>query len=311
MKVFLAGATGVLGRGLVAELQTRGHDVVGLSRSDANDLTLQRLGATPKRADLFDAASLAKAAEGCEVVVRAATHISTKPKPTDADWSLNDRIRREGTRALLDAARRVGARRYVQESIAWLARPDDGAPFTEASPPRPDRVTASALDAERMAAEARGLQTATLRLGFLYGPETAHTRQFAAMLRKRRLPVIQPGTAPLSFLHTQDAARALADAVEGDAAGLYHVVDDRPTPIGQHLDDFAALLHAPRPMRVPQWLGRLGAGAYVTRFLTTPMVTRADAFKRAFGWKPIHATTDEGLRNVVERWKTEGFEPGR
>lgn len=197
MKVFLAGATGVLGRGLVAELRNRGHDVVGLSRTDANDLTLQRLGATPHRADLFDAASLANAAQACEVIVRAATHVSTKPRPTEPDGDLNDRIRREGTRALLDAARRVGARRYVQESIAWLARPDDGAPFTEKSAPRPDRITASALDAERMAAEAKGLDAVTLRFGFLYGPETAHTRQFAAMLRKRRLPVIRPGTAPL------------------------------------------------------------------------------------------------------------------
>lgn len=311
MRAFVAGATGVLGRGLVAELRSRGHEVMGLSRSDANDRVLGQLGVTPRRADLFDAASLARAAEGCDVVVRAATFISTRSRPTKADWATNDRIRREGTRALLDAARQVGARRYVQESVAWVARPDDGRPFDERTPPSPDAITASCLDAERLADEARahGLRTATLRFGWLYGPETPHTRAFAQMLRRRRLPVVTPGTAPLSFLHTRDAARAFADAVEGDATGLYHVVDDRPTPAGGFLDGLARVAGAPRPMRIPAWLSRLAAGGYVTRFLTAPMVTRADAFKAAFGWKPLHPTVKDGLRQVEETWRKEGFAP--
>lgn len=303
MRVFVAGATGAIGRVLVPELRARGHEVVGLSRSDSNDLTLSRLGARSVRANLFDADSLARAMEGCDAVVRAATHISTKPKPTDADWQVNDRIRREGTRALLDAARRAGARRYVQESIVWVARPEDCAPFDESSPPRPDRMTASTLDAERLAAQAEGVEAVTLRLGWLYGEDTAHTRQFADLLRKRRLPVISPASTPLSFLHVRDAARAFADAVEGGGRGVFHVTDDRPTPVGDFFDAFARLLGAPRPLRVPPWIARIAAGAYVTRFLTTPMITRADAFRREYGWKPLHPTPEEGLRQVVAAWR--------
>lgn len=307
MRVFLAGATGVLGRGVTKELVARGHEVVGLARSPENESTLQALGARPRRADLFDPASLARAAEGCEVVVRTATFISKRSRPRREEWAMNDRIRREGTRALLDAARRVGAGRYLQESIVWVARPGDGRPFDEATPPNPDAITASALDAERLAAQAEGLRTATLRLGWLYGPETAHTRAFLDLLRKRRLPVIRPDATPLAFLHTEDAARALADAIERDVEGVHHVVAARPSPVGAFFDAFAREVGAARPMRVPLWVGRLGAGAYVARFLTTPMVTSADRFQRVTGWKPRHATTDEGLRAVAEAWRKEGL----
>ena len=299
MRAFVAGATGALGRTLVRQMVADGHEVVGLARSDRNEATLRGLGARPVRADIFDADSLARAAEGCEAVVRTATFISTRSKPTREDWAMNDRIRREGTRNLLDAARRVDARLFLQESVVWVARPDDGTPFDESSPPRPDEVTRSALDAEQMAA-ASGIPAMTLRLGWLYGPDTAHTRQFADMLRRRRLPVIGSGETPLSFLHVDDAGSAFLAAAKRPKPGPWHVVDDRPTPIARFLDRFAELVGAPRPMRVPAWLARVGAGAYVTRFLTTPMVTRNAPFRQATGWAPRYATVDEGLRQTAE-----------
>lgn len=298
MRVFVAGATGVLGRSLVPLLVDHGHEVIGLSRSEANDQALRRMGATPARADLFDADALARAAKGAEVVVRAATHISTRPRKED--WALNDRIRREGTRALVEAAKRVGAHRFVQESIAWVARPDDGSPFDEKSPPRPDAVTRSALDAERIAAES-GLDAVTLRFGWLYGADTPHVRQFADMLRKRRLPVLGDGRAPLSFLHVSDAGTALATAVEGAPTGLWHVVDDEPTPVGDFLDALADAVGARRPRRIPAWVGRLVAGPYVTKVLTTPMLTSSRPYQDASGWRPKLRSAREGIRADAPR----------
>ncbi len=298
-KVFIAGATGVIGRSTVRALVAAGHDVIGLSRSAANDDLLRSLGATPARGDLFDADSLAAAAKGADVVVRAATHISKKAKPTEEDWALNNRIRRDGTRALLDAAARVGARRFVQESVCWLARPDDGAPYDEASPVNPDRNTASAVEAENLAA-ASAIPSATLRFGWLYGSDTAHSRAFAAMLKNRRLPVLGDGSAPLSFLHAEDAGTAMAAAITSDITGVYHVTDGHPTPVATFLDAFARALGAPRPMRVPVWIGRLAAGKDVARFMTVPSVTTADAFRKATGWEPRHPRVAEGVREIAE-----------
>ena len=315
MRVLVAGATGAIGRPLVRTLLERGHDVVGVARSDDNERLLRKLGATPRRADLFDARALARAAEGAEVVIRAATHIPTRGRGTRAEWATNDRIRRDGTRALLAAAREAGARRFVQESIVWVARPPyggggGGAPFDETSPVHPDEKVASAIDAERIAAEADGdLATLTLRLGWLYGPDTEHTRQFARMLRGRRLPVIAGGAAPLSFLHVEDAARAFADAAESDARGILHVVDERPTPVAAFFDDLAKRVGAPRPMRVPRWAGVLGAGPFITRLLTTPMVTDAKRMREATVWKPKFATVEQGLDHVQRTWRDEGFTP--
>src|SRR5580704_5915446 len=104
MKVFIAGATGVLGRRLVQQFIERGHSAVCAARSAKNEITIGKLRGESRRADLFDADSLARAAEGSDVVIHAATAIPTSAKPRPEDWKTNDRIRREGTRALAEAA---------------------------------------------------------------------------------------------------------------------------------------------------------------------------------------------------------------
>src|ERR1700674_4221623 len=125
MKVFIAGASGVLGRRLIRQLAARGHSVVGQVRSAKAESVVQAAGGTPRHADLFDAESLAKAAEGCDTVIHAATAIPTRRKTTSADWAMNDHIRRKGTRCLTEAAAKIGAKTYVQQSITWVARPKD------------------------------------------------------------------------------------------------------------------------------------------------------------------------------------------
>lgn len=190
MKVFVAGATGVLGRGIVRQLVGRGHEVVGLVRDDEGQRVVAALGGVGRRASIFDPDSLARAAEGSEVVVHAATAIPLKARAAARDWEMNDRIRREGTRALAGCAALVGARLYVQQSIVWVATPADGAFFDEDSEARPDEVSRSAFDGERIAFEAAGrggFRAAVLRCGWFYGPDAGHTRMFGRELMKRRL----------------------------------------------------------------------------------------------------------------------------
>jgi nucleoside-diphosphate-sugar epimerase len=310
MQVFVAGATGVLGRRIVRRFLEAGYKVAGLSRSERNDAQLQTLGAEPKRADLFDSDSLARAAEGADIVTHAATAIPTQPKPRPADWELNDRIRREGTRALAEAAARIGARLFLFQSITWVARHNDGSPFDESSPINPDPLTQSAADGEQIAREIgarRGLAVGILRCGLFCAPDAASTRMFGEALRRRRLPIVGRGDARWSLVHAADAAGAFLSAANAGREGLWHVVDDEPVSVGELLGTLAAKLGAPPPRRVPRWLARLVGGEIVARFMTTPTATSNRRLREETGWAPRFPTYREGLKDVVAAWRAEGF----
>src|SRR5579864_9815429 len=147
MKIFIAGASGVLGRRLVRGIVSRGHSVIGQVRSPKAEAAVKAAGGEPRQADLFDAESLARAADGCDTVIHAATAIPTKQKTVPADWAMNDHIRRKGTRCLTEAAAKIGAKTYLQQSITWVARPKDQSPFDEDSPIAPEPAIQSAIDA--------------------------------------------------------------------------------------------------------------------------------------------------------------------
>ena len=310
MKVFVQGATGVLGRRLVRDFAAAGDEVVGLSRSEKGDAAVKAAGGTPARADVFDAASLAAAAAGAEAVIRAATAIPPTLRPSPKAFAQNSRLRTEGTKALLAAASRVGAKVFLQESIVWAARPPDGSPFDEASAVHPDAISASVVEAEALARSmgADGkMVTTTLRMGNFYGPETWHTRLLGERLKAHKLPLIGPGTAEFAIVHADDAASAFVAAAHHPRAGIFHVMDDQAAPIGDILNEFARLLKARPPGHVPKWLARLAAGKYTAEFFTLPMRTSNARFKRAFGWKPHYPTYRETLDQVVAAWRAEGF----
>jgi nucleoside-diphosphate-sugar epimerase len=270
VRVFVAGATGVLGRRLVREFCARGDSVVGLVRSPAGEQLVASLGGESRRADLFDAEALARAAEGCEVIVHAATSIPVKTRPGPKDWQMNDRIRREGTRALAACAAKVGAKLYLQQSVIWIARPADGSPFDEDAPAEPDPVSRSAFDGEEIAGEAggkHGFDVSVLRCGWFYGADAAHTRFFADGLRARRLPVIGKGDAVRAILHLDDAADAFVAASAAPRSGLWHVVDDRPVSVREFMDYFAERLAAPPAEAGSGLAGASGGGVVCRRFL--------------------------------------------
>jgi nucleoside-diphosphate-sugar epimerase len=306
MRVFIAGASGVLGRRLVRQLVARGHSVIGQVRSPKAELAVREAGGEPSNADLFDAESLARAAESCDTVIHAATAIPVKQKTSPADWAMNDRIRRKGTRCLTEAAAKIGAKTYLQQSIAWVARPKDESPFDEDSPTVPATTIQSAIDAEAIAREAEsaeGFTVAVLRSGYFYDSESGHTRMIAEALRKRQMPIIGSGDAEWAMIHTDDVASAYVAAAEHPKSGVWHIVDNELVQVAVFLKDFAARLGAPAPRRVPVWLAKWLAGEKAVEYLTKSNRTTNARFRRDFSWTPRYPTYREGLEQIVAAWK--------
>jgi len=310
MKVFIAGATGVLGRRLIKLLISKGHSVVGLIRSERGEQIVTSLGGESRRAELFDSDALAKAGEGCDVVIHAATSIPVKVRTSPKDWEMNDRIRREGTKALTTCAGEIGARQFILQSVVWVARPSDGSFFNEDSPSNPDPITQSALDGESIARDASnrfGFKSCILRCGWFYSSDAAHTRQFGEGISKRMIPIIGSGDAIWSLLQIDDAARAFIKVSESNKCGMWHVVDDKPVTVGNFLSYFAEKLGAPRPRKLPVWLARILVGNYATDFFTRSTRTSNLKIKNNFGWTPLYPTFKEGIDKITTDWRTEGF----
>ena len=308
MKVFIAGATGVLGRRLVRQFNQRGHVVVGLVRSTNGENIVRALGGEPRQGDLFDSDSLAKAADGCDTVIHAATAIPTKKKTIPADWAMNDRIRRQGTRCLTEAAGKIGAKTYMQQSIVWVARPRDGSAFDEDSPLVPDPLVQSAIDAETIAREAGsvdGFCTVVLRIGVFYDSDSAHTQMLAEGIRKRALPIIGSGDAVWAMIHTDDAASAFVTVAEKPRNGVWHVVDNEPVTVRDLLVAWASRLGAGPPRRVPVWVAKWLAGEDAVRYFTKSTRTANARLRREFGWSPRYPSYREGLDQIVAAWNAE------
>jgi len=296
---------------MVRQFLERGHEVVGLARDEKGIQTIKRLGGEAVVGDIFDARSLAAAFGRADAVIHAATSIPTDVSGGRAAWELNDHLRREGTRALTEAAAMLGAKTYIQQSIVWVARPADDSFFDEKTAVgKPGELYASAFDGERIAAEAgarHGFDVAVLRCGGFYAPDAQHTRTFAQALLKRRLPLVGAGEAVSANLHADDAASAFVAAAEAGRGGLWHVTDDEPNTIREMLLEFARGLGAPTPRRLPLWLARLFVPGSVIDFFTRSTRTSNRLFREEVGWSPRFPSFKVGLKDVLGTWRAEGF----
>ena len=311
MRIFIAGATGVLGRRMIRQFTEKNHRVIGLARDEKGKQTIQRFGGEAVVADIYDADSMAKTIGQADVVIHAATSIPVKVSSNPADWAANDRLRREGTRALTEAAAKLGAKTYIQQSIVWVARPSDDSFFDEKTVVKaPDVLYASAFEGEQIASEAGakyGFNVSILRCGGFYAPDAAHTRSFAEGLLKRRLPLIGSGKGISANIHADDAAAAFVAAAEACKRGLWHVTDDEPMTIRDMLFELARRLGAPGPRRIPLWIARLFLWKGVVEFFTRATRTSNRLFREEFGWSPQFPSFRVGIREVVETWRAEGF----
>ncbi len=312
MRVFLAGAGGVIGRRLLPLLLAAGHEVTGTTRSPARLEQLRAMGAEAVLVDALDAAPMRAAVLDArpEAVIDQLTSIPARinPRTVERDFALNDRLRSEGTRSLVDAARAAGAERVLAQSIAFSYAP--GPPGTlhrEQDPllapdaaPRPYRRSAGAVQAlERAVLDARGV---VLRYGYFYGPDSAISRagSMGQDLARRRLPIVGAGTGVWSLVHIDDAARATLAALEREGPRVYNIVDDEPAPVSQWLPALASAIGAPRPRRVPALLARPLAGSYGVAIMTRAQGASNELARRELGWAPAHTSWRDGFRNGLD-----------
>ncbi|MDX6624582.1 MAG: hypothetical protein QOE75_2514 [Solirubrobacterales bacterium] len=305
MRVFVAGASGALGRPLLPRLLDAGHQVVGMTRREEAAERIRASGAEAVVCDVFDADALRGAMVAAEpdAVIHALTALPQRFKPREDYLAATNRLRTEGTRNLVAAARAAGAKRLVAESVCFFYEPtggwvkDEGAPLM-VDPPGRFRSGVTALkDLESQVLGAAGTDGLVLRFGWLYGEGTYYARagSMAEETLRRRNPIVGAGTGTFSFVHVEDAAAAFVAALRQGAHGVYNVVDDEPARLSEWLPVYARALGAKPPRRVPAWLARLAAGRDLA---SSALVMRGAAnakAKRELGWQPAHPSWRRGF----------------
>ena len=299
MRVFVAGATGAIGRPLVRQLLEAGHEVVGMTRSEERAADLRSRGAEAVVCDATDAEALRAAVAGArpDAIVHQLTDLPKQFSPRYR-YGQTNALRRDVTRVLVEA----GAQRLVAQSIAFIYLPagsmvkDEEAPTisSEVAPGKFGEAADATLAMERAVVGAGGL---VLRYGFFYGPGTwfAQDTSLARAYRRRMSPVVGSGEGVFSWIHVEDAASATVAALERGDAGVYNVTDDEPAPAKEWMPAFAEAVGGKRPLRVPLWLGKIAAGDNAAAMETMRAASNEKA-KRELGWQPRYASWRQGFR---------------
>jgi nucleoside-diphosphate-sugar epimerase len=307
MKVFVAGATGAIGKQLVPRLVQAGHEVYGLTRSDNKQRDLCDLGATPVVADALNAEQIGQAVAQAspDVIIHELTAIAALDlRHFDRCFALTNRLRTEGTDNLLAAGRATGVRRFLAQSYtSWPYARTGGPVKTEQDPldPSPAREMRESMKAiahlEAAVVGADWTVGIVLRYGALYGPSTslAPGGEQLEMVRRRKFPVVGNGAGVWSFIHVADAAEATVAALQYGERGIYNIVDDDPATVAEWLPGLASELGAPKPWHVPRIVGRVLAGEAGAVMMTEMRGASNEKAKRELHWQPRHPTWRGGL----------------
>ena len=310
MRIFIAGATGAVGKRLVPRLRANGHEVVGTTRSAGKLSDLRVLGAQPVVLDVLDAEAVGRAISeaGPDVVVHQATALSdlTNLRNLDNAFAETNRLRTVGTDNLLAAAKAAGARKFVAQSFAgWpyakvgSAVKDEEAPLDPSPPANAAQTMAAIRHLEVTVVRAEPIEGIALRYGGFYGPGTSlyEGGEHVDAVRKRKFPIVGSGAGMWSFIHIDDVAGATLAAIERGRRGLYNIVDDEPAATTEWLPYLARVLAAKPPRRVPEWLGRLVAGKQLVSMMTEARGASNAKAKRELSWELIYPTWREGFVN--------------
>jgi nucleoside-diphosphate-sugar epimerase len=300
MRVFVAGATGAIGTRLVPQLVEHGHEVIGTTHSPGKVGQLRAQGAEAVVLELLDPHAVRRAVEAArpDAIVHQGTALSGASdfRNPDRTMALTNRLRTEGTDALLAAARAAGVGRFVAQSFtSWPYARQGGPVKTEADPldPRPPQAMRETLAAIRHVEETVvGAAGLALRYGGFYG--STHDAQIEPV-RKRQFPIVGDGGGIWSFVHLDDAAAATVLAVERGAPGIYNVVDDDPAPVREWLPALAAAIGAEPPRHVPRWLARLLAGEASVAMMTEIRGASNAKAKRELGWTLRYPSWRQGF----------------
>lgn len=309
MRIFVAGATGTLGRPLVHRLVGRGHVVVGLTRFESNRRALESSGARAAIGNALDRVAVVRhvAEARPEVVVQLLTALPPSGAPRRKDLERTNRVRTTGNAHLIEAAVAAGSRRLVAESFvgiygaARFASPaNEDVPLPEAGRTAFAGAALALREMERqLASAADGLETVALRIGLLYGPGVPSTERWIADARRGRLlaPSGLGGVAP--FVHIDDAADALVAAIEHPAASrVYNIVDDEAVDMSSMLERLSVAIGARPPRHVPGWLIRL-LMPVLAELGSAELRLSNEKAAREFGWRPRHPTVESGLATLA------------
>jgi nucleoside-diphosphate-sugar epimerase len=300
MRVLVAGASGAIGTRLVPQLIDRGHEVLGTFRSPGNAGRVRALGAQAIALDLLDARAVRQAVleTGPDAIVHQATALADMRfgRSLDRSFGPTNRLRTEGTDALLAAAREAGVRRFVAQSFASYRYAPEGGPVKteddplDPSPPAMARQTNAAMShLDQAVTRAGGI---ALRYGGFYG---SSNDGLVRPVRKRQFPIIGDGGGISSFIHLDDAAAATVLALEHDGGGIYNIVDDEPAPMSEWLPALAAALGAKPPRHVPLWLAGLIAGRGMVMMAVGSRGASNAKAKRELGWTPRYPSWRRGF----------------
>ena len=300
MRVFVIGATGAIGRQLVPLLQSAGHEVSALVR----DPSRTPAGVRAFHGDALDRASVMEAVLEArpDAIVHQATAGPTanNPRRMRAKLAPTGRLRTEGTANLLAAADAAGTKRFLAQSIAFAYAPrgprvlDEDAPLNLDAPSQLRAVVEDVADLERQVLDASGV---VLRYGWFYGPGTGMARdgETALTVRRRGLPIPAGGGGMWSFIHVRDAAEATVAALDVDGPRVFNIVDDHPAPLAEWLPEYARLLGAKAPRRVPLWLVRLAGGPIAAEGMTQQRGASNVRARAELGWQPRYTDWRSGF----------------
>jgi 2-alkyl-3-oxoalkanoate reductase len=306
MRVFVAGASGAIGTWLVPQLIEHGHEVIGTFRSPGNAERVRALGAEPLALDLLDVTAVREAVLKAqpEAIIHQATALANARfgRSLDRSFAATNRLRTEGTDALLAAAREAGVRRFVAQSFASYRYAREGGPVkTEEDRLDPDppamalKTNAAMRHLDEAVTNAGGI---ALRYGGFYG---ASNDGLVGPVRKRQFPIIADGGGISSFIHLHDAAAATVLALGHDGAGLYNIVDDEPAPMSEWLPALAAALGAKPPRHVPLWLARLVAGKGMVMMAVGSRGASNAKAKQELGWTLRYPSWRQGFPAAYEQ----------
>jgi nucleoside-diphosphate-sugar epimerase len=307
LNIFIAGGTGAIGRVLVPLLVHAGHKVVALTRSADRTSQLRQMGAVPVVGDVYDEARLARlvAESEAEVVIHQLTAFGAK----DGDpYAATIRVRIEGTRNLVAAARAARARRFIAQSISFVCSPsgsgltDEETPLYLDAPPAVRALAEAVASLERQTLDSKGMSGTVLRYGWFYGPGTSYDPEgsIPTGIRQGSYPIVGDGAGTYSFINLRDAAAATIKVLAHEARGIYNIVDDSPVRLSEWLPVAAKLLDAPAPGHMDEALARQKFGDMRLYYMNEQRGASNAKAKRDFNWQPAFPSWRAGFEALYK-----------
>jgi len=313
MRIFLAGATGAIGKRLLPMLVAAGHHVTGTTRTRAKSDSIRSAGAQAEVVDALNKRSVMDAVERTkpDVMIHELTAIPAELnlKRFDEDFALTNLLRTEGTDHLLAAARRVGCRRFIAQSFApltyerngsWVKNEEDA--LLSSAEPEVRKTLEAIFHLESAVLDETAMEGFALRYGWFYGPGTSLGRGGGQLeeIGKRRIPIVGKGTGHWSFVHIDDAASATLATVTASSPGVYNICDDEPAPVSTWLPYLANSIGAKPPRHIPRWLGQLAIGDYGGALMNEIRGASNQKAKSHLRWRLKWPSWRQGFRDGLD-----------